>query len=121
MAVPMIAMGLRLLTKGGRGIDLNASKTKVIDNLKKDIKEDVDELFEEFTQELRKKTPKDTGRASRGWKKVGKYNSKSNRSSTIIKNRVPYIDPLEKGHSKQAPKGMIDPAFDKVFKRKRRR
>jgi hypothetical protein len=116
-----ITAAFRLFLAGsGRGIDLKAAGSRVPKDLQKDITKDVDELFEDFNTELKKLTPKDTGRASRAWKKTGKYRANSSRTNTIIKNKTPYIDPLEKGHSKQAPNGMIDPAYDKVFNRKRR-
>ena len=62
-------------------------------------------------------TPKDTGRAKRGWEKP-----KKTRTGYTIQNKVPYIGVLDKGRhydagqmrgSKQAPKGMTRPALRK--------
>ena len=56
-------------------------------------------------------TPIDRGRARRGWKlqRAGeKY---------VVENKVPYINVLEEGHSKQAPNGMIKPAIRQTLRR----
>ncbi len=47
------------------------------------------------------RTPVDTGRAKAGWALDVRP------EMTIIYNNVEYIVPLEYGHSKQAPQGMV--------------
>ncbi len=47
------------------------------------------------------RTPHDTGRAKAGWALDARP------EMTIIYNNVEYIVPLEYGHSKQAPQGMV--------------
>lgn len=72
-----------------------------------------DDLF----NEVRRKTPVDTGRAKRGWKK----------SSTVttheISNSVDYVEVLDKGRhmtkrgmrgSKQAPRGIVGPSLESI-------
>lgn len=59
-----------------------------------------------------RKTPIDKGRARRGWR-VEKRSTGSN-----VVNRVPYIDELEKGHSQQAPNGIIGPTIREVANRR---
>lgn len=54
-------------------------------------------LQDTLQTEIRKRTPIDTGQARRGWQK---------RSGQVV-NRVPYIERLEKGYSKQAPQGFV--------------
>lgn len=58
-----------------------------------------------LTNNLRSRTPIDTGRARRGW-----TNRASGRTASV-ENRVPYIDYLEQGHSRQAPTGFVRQAI----------
>lgn len=78
-------------------------------NLKRTLRGIIDEMSKDLTNELRKTTPVDTGRARRGWsrKLTGSMGAR-------ISNKVPYISFLEKGHSQQAPKGMITPSINKI-------
>lgn len=65
------------------------------------------------TDTLRLVTPVDTGKARSGWynKKYKDYNG--NLEASII-NEVDYIDVLNKGHSKQAPKYFIEQVLIKI-------
>jgi len=56
-------------------------------------------------REIRDLTPIRTGRARRGWQAVP--NPVGVRGDRQIINTVPYVQYLEKGHSKQAPNGFI--------------
>jgi hypothetical protein len=56
-------------------------------------------------------TPIDKGRARRGWR-----TEKRSHGYSVV-NRVPYIDELEKGHSKQAPNGIIGPTIREINRR----
>ena len=62
-------------------------------------------------KELKKVTPVKTGRAKRNWKMRRDSNpsvvSNNVGKTTTVSNRTPYIGLLERGRSKQAPRGMI--------------
>jgi hypothetical protein len=53
-------------------------------------------------------TPVKTGRARDGWTET------HTKTDFKVENKVPYIGYLEQGRSKQAPKGMIGPALNKL-------
>jgi len=57
------------------------------------------------------KTPIDKGQARRGWRLESSYRQKS------IVNRVPHIEALEQGHSKQAPNGILGPTVREITRR----
>lgn len=58
-----------------------------------------------FKSEVVPRTPIDTGRARAGWKQrqLGRQQ--------IIENQVPYIERLERGYSRQAPRGFVKQAM----------
>ena len=58
--------------------------------------------------EIKKNTPIDTGNARRNWRKT--VSSKT----FDVTNKVPYIERLEAGASRQAPKGMIGPTLKTI-------
>lgn len=90
---------------------------KVIDLLNEKIETDLKTFTNELTQEMRKLTPVQTGRAKRGWRqKTPRLNGGK---TAIIENRVPYSGVLDTGSSRQAPKGMVEPAVEKVLRRRR--
>lgn len=76
------------------------------------LKDDLDKFVDEFTQELtntlKKNTPIRTGNARRGWS--GKHTG----NKAVVENKVPYIERLENGYSKQAPKGIINPTLTQL-------
>jgi len=65
------------------------------------------------TDTLKVVTPVDTGRARKGWYNE-KYKNKDGYLEASIINEVEYIDRLNKGHSKQAPKYFIEQVLMKV-------
>ena len=77
-------------------------------DLKKAMKKVLNEVTNDLFQEVRQLTPVDTGRAQSGWNIV------RGGDTNIISNAVPYIEPLDKGHSDQAPEGMTKPAIQRV-------
>jgi hypothetical protein len=81
----------------------------------------VNHFLDDFYKEVKKTTPKDRGRARRGWRKKGKYDITRSGSQVVIENRVPYIGLLDEGSSSQAPQGMTKPAFRKLNKRRYRK
>ena len=68
----------------------------------------IDEIADEVFVDIRANTPIKTGNARRNWtKKVTKDNF-------VVENRVPYIERLEAGASRQAPKGIIGPTLEQI-------
>ena len=82
----------------------------------KEASRKVDRLIDKVSNDVlivaRDKTPIRLGKARRGWKK-----RKTNRG-TVIENRVLYIDQLEQGSSRQAPRGIVGPTIQEITRRK---
>lgn len=57
----------------------------------------VKRLVPEIQSQIQRRTPIKTGNARRGWQ---------TRQSTV-ENKVPYIERLERGYSRQAPNGFV--------------
>ena len=76
------------------------------------MKREIDALISDIASQTKRvaqqNTPIDTGRARKGWKKS------RTRQGFEVENSVPYIGFLEKGHSKQAPRGILKPTVRKV-------
>jgi hypothetical protein len=66
--------------------------------------------LEEFRRQVIPRTPIDTGQARRGWQT--RQNS--------VENRVPYIERLERGWSKQAPTGFVNQAISATIDKTKR-
>ena len=81
----------------------------------------VNHFLDDFYTEVKRTTPVREGRAKRGWKQKGKYDIARKGSQTVLENQVPYIGILDEGSSSQAPRGMTDPAFRKLSKRRYRK
>jgi hypothetical protein len=83
-----------------------------IDGITRYLKNEVSDLVQRIATETeiaaRQNTPIKSGNARRNWKK-----SMTN-ESFVIENRVPYIERLEAGASKQAPRGIIGPTLTQV-------
>jgi len=72
-------------------------------------------LVEFATEQLKKVTPVDTGRARRGWANEMQLTpTELELIEALIFNDVSYIDRLNKGHSKQAPKFFIEQVLIKI-------
>lgn len=67
----------------------------------------IENRVEFATQSLKVVTPKDTGRASKGWKNKT-YKGADGYLDGSINNDVEYISYLNNGHSKQAPRYFIE-------------
>lgn len=76
--------------------------------LKKDLATFVKDLAEDVYQDAKANTPIRTGNARRNWTK------KVTDTSAVIQNKVPYIERLEAGASRQAPKGIIRPTLTQI-------
>jgi hypothetical protein len=68
------------------------------------------------TKTLRQVTPVDTGRARSGWFfiKLPRIFGKILNTEGFIVNNVPYIDKLNDGHSKQAPRYFIEQVLQRI-------
>lgn len=81
---------------------------RVVGSLNQTLKEAVNEIADIVHVEAQAKTPVKTGNARRNWKKsIGQDNF-------LVENRVPYIERLEAGASRQAPRGIIGPTLTAV-------
>jgi hypothetical protein len=74
---------------------------------------EIDKRIDYATNTLRVVTPVDTGKARSGWKNTKKYDEYGFTEGSII-NDVDYIDVLNKGHSKQAPRYFIEQVLSKI-------
>tara|TARA_R100001510_G_C7548484_1_gene133203 strand:- start:368 stop:673 length:306 start_codon:yes stop_codon:yes gene_type:complete len=76
--------------------------------LGKQVQRILDEVKTKTHQTARSLTPVDTGYAKSQWDK------KSTPKGFEVKNEVPYIQFLDKGHSRQAPRGITKPTVRKM-------
>jgi hypothetical protein len=81
----------------GIGQDLEKSLTRLV----KQIADDVYAV-------AKTKTPVRSGRAKNAWTEA------TSKNNFRVENRVPYIDRLEAGASRQAPKGIIGPTLTTI-------
>ena len=72
----------------------------------------IDRVSDDVLVVARSKTPIRLGKARAGWRKIRKGRDVS------IQNRVAYIDLLEAGSSKQAPRGILKPTISEITKRR---
>ena len=94
-------------------------KEKKETNFKKALKEklgeigvsSVAELSEELKTTARAKTPIRTGNARRNWQ------DKKSKTGFTVENKVPYIERLDQGSSKQAPRGIVGPTLTEIKRR----
>lgn len=81
----------------------------------KELQDSIDNLVKKVARDVeataRVNTPKRSGRARKSWTKQNK------RKGFVVENKVPYIERLEAGASKQSPRGIIGPTLG-VIKRK---
>ena len=77
-------------------------------SLEKDLGKFVAKLAQDTFDSARKVTPIRTGTARSKWtKSVGQDNF-------VVQNKVPYIERLEAGASRQAPRGIIGPTLTAI-------
>lgn len=86
-----------------------ATWQQAINDLKKTGESEVNNLIRDIAKDLRIETPKRSGRASRSWLTHG---YRLGDTDVIIENKVPYIERLNEGHSKQAPAGFVEDVID---------
>ena len=68
----------------------------------------VAQLAADVEREIKKNTPIKTGNARRNWKKTVRQ------KDFDVTNKVPYIERLEAGASRQAPQGMLKPTLTTI-------
>lgn len=85
----------------------------VLRNIDRIVEKQVAELSEELKSTARAKTPIRTGNARRNWK------DKQDKRGFTVENRVPYIERLEAGSSKQSPRGIVGPTLTEIKRRSR--
>ena len=76
--------------------------------LDRSLKQTLAELADEVLVDARANTPIKSGNARRNWTK------KVTNDNFEVENRVPYIERLEAGASRQAPKGIIGPTLAQI-------
>jgi hypothetical protein len=69
-------------------------------------KDRADKLAFDIVGDLLAETPVDTGQAKNGW------TMDDSGDVITIENRIPYIERLNQGHSKQAPAGFVEEIID---------
>ena len=77
-------------------------------DFKRDLSSFVSQLAEDVYKDAQANTPIRTGNARRNWQKTVTSNS------AVIQTKVPYIERLEAGASRQAPKGIIGPTLTQI-------
>lgn len=81
---------------------------KLVRDLSLEITDTIQRLATETDVVVRQKTPIKTGNARRNWR------TQKNPQGFTTENSVPYIERLEAGASKQAPRGIIGPTLTQV-------
>jgi HK97 gp10 family phage protein len=87
---------------------LKASVTFNPSGLARTLKEFVQVLADDIEATAKKNTPIKTGNARRNWTK------QVTETKAVIKNKVPYIERLEAGASRQAPQGILKPTLTQI-------
>ena len=82
-----------------------------------EVNRDFQSFNRDYLQQLRATTPVNTGKARSGWRSNRRAKIGESREFEIANNRVPYIGVLDTGTSKQAPRGIVEPAYNKTRKR----
>jgi len=94
---------------------------KAYANIERQLNAVVNHFIDDFYKEVKQTTPVDSGAAKRAWRKRNKYDIDRKGDTVVMENQKPYIGLLDRGSSKQAPRGMTDPAFRKLSKRRYRK
>ena len=80
----------------------------LVGDLKKELSQMVKDLGNTTLQEAKGHTPVKTGYAKSKWTKT------QSKDNFEVANRVPYIERLEAGASRQAPRGIIGPTLTAI-------
>lgn len=85
---------------------------KVMGSLEREKEKLIDQVAQDTLEIAKRNTPIDKGQARRGWRLESSFKQKR------IVNRVSHIVPLENGHSKQAPNGILGPTIREISRRR---
>jgi lipase chaperone LimK len=96
---------------------MTTSPRQTIQQLQREASGGVKSVMDKFYTEIKNLTPVDTGRAKSQWKRYRDVNIGRGETQTVIANQVPYIQRLNEGSSKQAPDGIVEPAWERANKR----
>jgi hypothetical protein len=97
-------------------VKVTPSAKMVTDQIAKAVSDTVRQVSRDLFTEVKRFTPVKSGRARKGWK----FRQK-NKLHYRISNKVPYINRLDEGYSKQAPNGIVRPAVQEVARKTKRR
>ena len=101
-------------------VSVSFNTKKATSGLKKSIDQAVRLIATDLHSALRNRfgkiTPVRSGRARDSWRL-----RKKSKSNFEVRSSVPYMERLEQGYSKQAPRGMTRPALREVITRNRSR
>tara|TARA_R110000796_G_scaffold37011_5_gene93688 strand:- start:1023 stop:1316 length:294 start_codon:yes stop_codon:yes gene_type:complete len=91
---------------------------KATNDVLKEIAIDYDKYQQRLFSNLVSSTPIDTGNAQRGWKNVSEMSKLigTGKKAVVIRNDIAYIQRLDDGYSRQAPKGIVGPVLNKTRK-----
>lgn len=81
---------------------------EVIREINKTIEQTVSETAKTVEEAARKQTPVRTGYTRSKW------SEKSDKRKFKVENKVPWIERLEAGASKQAPRGIVGPTLKSI-------
>jgi len=76
--------------------------------LKKEVSTAIQKVADEVQTKAKANTPIRTGNARKNWTK------KVSEDKFNVENRVPYIERLEAGASRQAPRGIVSPTLNQL-------
>ena len=102
-------------------VSVSFNTKKATSGLKKSIDQAVRLIATDLHKALRNRlgpkiTPVRSGRARDSWRL-----RKKSKSNFEVRSNIPYMERLEQGYSKQAPRGMTRPALREVITRNRSR
>ena len=80
----------------------------LVSDLKRELTQMVKDLGQTTLETAQSKTPVKSGNARSKWTKT------QTRDNFEVSNRVPYIERLEAGASRQAPRGIIGPTLTAI-------
>lgn len=95
-----------------------AFRSKATKKLESEISRGLDKYQQQLLVNLVRGTPIDTGHAQKGWKETSEMSKVlgTGTSKVVIRNDVEYIQRLDEGYSRQAPKGIVQPALQRTRK-----
>ena len=97
-------------------ISVKFDSKRVITALSYDVEQMVRQISQDLFDTVKRFTPVRSGRAKRSWRL-----RRQRKFGYEVSNRVPYINRLDQGYSKQARGGITRPATTEVLNRARRR